>query len=1230
MAKYQEIQNALKAIGSAEFQELGDYLLKVKNPTWVIVDRPGSQTGKRKTTKGTPDTVFQNERNKYILVEYSTNISDGIDKIMEDIEKCLNQSKTGLLKNEIEEIIVCYNFSLKASDHKGIISFIESKGLNGSAYSLDELASEIYINFKFLAKKYLDLSLDTGQVVDIDTFVNEYNRATSSIAAPLDNCYINRDVEQIKLKDAIDNNDIVLLTGKPGVGKTRLALEVIRDIVAKNISVKAYCISYKYVDLIEDLNSNLSDVSDIILFVDDANRITEFKQIISYYTQSRKKSLKIVITVRDYAFTELKQYLGSINYLLLELPKLNDEEIKQIITGKPFEIRHSAYYTKIVRIADGNPRVAIMAANLALNKQTLSSLNDLSDLFERYYSLFELENELLLDNVQLRCLGVISFFGALRFDNDIEIKSLLVPFGVTFEQFNDSISYLSKKEIVDIYRNIVKISEQNTANYYFYRVFIKEQLLDFSILLTIYFNSHRRRLRDCIIPANNIYGYERVMQRVLPFLSNYWNEIKSDVNLCFEFLDIFWLYLQSETIEFLYCRINEVSAASIINSFEDPLYNIYNKITNLLDYFLSVPTREYDTIILLTFNFLESKPANYTDYVIKFKKTLGFNYSDFESSFYRQKRIISSLISFLESNSRQFSIIGLSIIEIFLSFSYESIDFGGKNKINISTLTIGNENSALVEFRKEIWDLVSKYYVSYPDEIFNLLKSYSKHPLIKDISLLQIEAKLVLDIIDNCLDASNYYHCKYVYDQIDFFKSYKIYLPNYDFLLKKFNNKFLSILTDIDKYSKSMYNVKDSGKVAALSTKYIFSSKEECLFFIDAINFIKIQSINQHNLDVFISYVLNLNFINYFDLGSYLLEQIMTSHVLLFYNIESLIKSKIDLNRLLPLIKSEVLKYGFWGKPNWLLRYIEIMDISLLTNSDVDDFLKSMELTSYRISIDIHPFLKIISSRPSIIDELFQLSICINSISFLVEFFHFEKIIEIEADFEILKSVYLQQVSLGNDYLDHDKLCLKAIISIEPEFLVTYTDMLLRNNKFDHLHSTGLILGMLWEIEGIQNILLDIFETFYNDNSLYLSFNKVYLNAFFVSVKDTHLEEANNFLITYLKYNYSNERKVNMVLNIVEHSLKELKKRVVQAYVSLNKSEIDFFKLNWLPMSYSYSGRNTIGQIKAKLWKEILIYIEQLGPDIDLIPIISHIKISISNYEQQIPIELERDFLSDI
>jgi multimeric flavodoxin WrbA len=68
MSRLQAIEKELVSINGAIFQELCDSFLSLRNKNYSVFSRTGSQSGKQKTTIGTPDSFLLLPNGKYIFV----------------------------------------------------------------------------------------------------------------------------------------------------------------------------------------------------------------------------------------------------------------------------------------------------------------------------------------------------------------------------------------------------------------------------------------------------------------------------------------------------------------------------------------------------------------------------------------------------------------------------------------------------------------------------------------------------------------------------------------------------------------------------------------------------------------------------------------------------------------------------------------------------------------------------------------------------------------------------------------------------------------------------------------------------------------------------------------------------------------------------------------------------------------------------------------------------------
>ena len=267
----QEIENRLRTLNPAAFQELGDLFLISKDRSYAAFIPTGSQFGKQKTTKGTPDTFIYTQNGESYMVEYSTNETLREKKLIEDIDKCIKEQDIDISK--IKSIVLFTNFPLTKNEAYVIQKYAEDNHVQYTLYDGSRLSRELLVHHKDLIYHQLGIHVDTGQIVSVDTFIHEYDNAAGSIAAPLSNKFQYREKELLDIKTGLLENDLVLLHGAAGVGKTKLAIQAIREFCNENLSYKFYCVSYKGGDLLTDLICNVNLEYDNIIFVDDISEV---------------------------------------------------------------------------------------------------------------------------------------------------------------------------------------------------------------------------------------------------------------------------------------------------------------------------------------------------------------------------------------------------------------------------------------------------------------------------------------------------------------------------------------------------------------------------------------------------------------------------------------------------------------------------------------------------------------------------------------------------------------------------------------------------------------------------------------------------------------------------------------------------------------------------------------------------------------------------------------------
>jgi hypothetical protein len=1241
MSRLQTIENALASINETVFQELCDSFLILKNDNYRTFSRVGSQSGKQKTTKGTPDTFYLLPNGKYVFVEYSTNITKGVSKLQEDIEKCLDTTKTKIPINQIAEIILCINFNLSTEDIQSLKNLLDKTRLTLTIYTLDCLSLELHSQHRDLVHKYLGLPLDTGQIVSINTFVEEYNKASKGIATPLNNTFLHREEELENIKHIIKQNDFLIITGVAGVGKTKIAIEAINSFLAENLSYNAFCLSYKNCDLLSDLYQHFDDKKDYIFFVDDANRIDAFSQITGFYKSQRTGNLKIILTARDYALPIVEKFCFGFEPKQYLLKKFSDEQITDIIKAEPFNISNWQFHKEIVRIADGNPRLAIMTALLAKQKQNIYALADVSDLFEKYFSTFINDDGEFSNQFNIKCLGIIAFFNVIPYKDKNITEPILQNFGIDYSLFIDAIEKLDRLELVEIQYDYVKIPEQNLATFFFYKAFIKDNLLEFEILLKRYFNENKSRFKDCVIPANNTFGFENVMQKLQPILQNYLKSIENEEERTFAFLEIFWFYLQEETLQYIYNRINQLPLPHNINyevkyEINDFAYS-RNEVIELLSNFFRFQNKLKDAIELI-FEFIRKKPEHLPELIHKIREILIFDWTDERFGFERQNILFRILTKGLAEKDILYSIAFYELSKTFLAFEYQQTKSERHYAISIYQYPIPN-NQWIRAFRKNIWDNVNNYFSIYPEKSLELLQSYPNvsSGVIKEI--MEYDIQFLIPIIENHLTPDSFEHCRYVQEQIRWYKRNEIELPEFLSLSQKFTNttyeKYLILdwdrFRDKESYDFENHEEYEKLKEEEIRKSFVCNNIKDVKSFYNTFVYLKNIAENDWSYNNSFDLIVDENCSKNFELGCQFLTEVIITNNQIGYTPRTVFRNQLTTQEKSQYIWNILQNNNFDNKYFWELSFYDYLSDNLINEKYIEKIKETVKKLPNRASIWFGGLKRYLSIAPNLFQELLQIIIDKNEKKDEMIFVQFDitedSFEELGADIDLIKKLYLQQDLIDNHF-DLTRRCLAKIILRDENFLIEYIDNLYIKKQNQHYLHEDIYLNVIWESNKIEPILKTVFDLL-DKKEVYLGIGEHFCNSFFWNLSQEASIRAKSFLLDYCKENYGSHKKMNLIVDIARHSMKEIFEDVLLLFISLTQDVDLFSNIYWRGNGGTVVGDVNFGDLRASEWRNILSIVEKSDLGIKLIPIKRYLNTQIENGLKYADWERKRKFIGN-
>lgn len=1228
MSNVQKIENALKEINEAVFQELCDAIIIRKYNNYSLFSRVGSQSGKQKTIKGTPDTLIRLPSGKYILVEYSTNISNKTSKIISDIRKCIDiNANKGITIDQIEEIIVCINFNLSTSEIDKLLSEVSNYEIKLTIYQLDSLACELKLNHRDLARDYLNIPIDTGQIVTINTFINEYNKASRGIATPLDNPFLFREKEIEDINLALKVSDFIIIRGLAGVGKTRLAIESINLFLKSNVNYQCFCVSNKQCQLLDDLYSNIDNNKNLILFVDDANRIDTFGQILGYYKQY-KANIKLIITVRDYAYLEIYNQIQVLCPHTIIINKFNDEQICQIISNDPYNIKNGEFQNNINRISEGNPRLAIMLSLLAIKTNNIECLHNVSELFECYFSTFVNDNGEFSKSINIKCLGLIACFYTLPYKDKTVIKGILDVYNINYEDFIDSIDVLEKLELVNIQFDYVKIPEQNLATFFFYKAFFKESQLSLQILVDNFFEKNIYQFEDIIISTERMFGNELFEHTLKSVLENYFSKLTDDKIKC-ELFTKFGVYLQDELLLFIY---NKVSSLPIIQEqnyiIEKKNYNYILHKDNYIDLLSNLFSiqNNYKQAIELSFEYVRKCPNYISE--LAYYINYYFSFNDNSLNIDRQTFILEMLLKGMEEDDKLSFTLFYNVSLTFLKQSFFRLE--NEDIKSISNNILSYDIKSIINLRNKIWITIKKYFLVIPNDSFTLLSSYS------DLDFLKSDLPYLIAIIDSKLDPLSILHCKYVNKIIRKYHKNYILDNKFEKLKQKFTNRTYEIYLiisweyQLNKYTYGFDNYRDFKilKEKDIRSKFVFKTIKEIEEFYNAYKLIHTNIKEEEfyrSLDIIIDenfkqsieigyqilsvIIDNQNITNYCLCNNFYLNYLAENNIILF---EKLFTSRIYNNR-------------YYWVINLYLFYPE----KLITAKISNEFLNFLNSLEYYYIDSFDPYLKYNAIDNNFLHKLITQIIYTNktgSKKIKLSSHIFELGLNYFDNIDIAKEAYLQQIEFDSNYFDFDFKGLLNILKHDKFFLIDFVKLLWKTKNENSLHYEEKYFGIVWSIDDIEEVIKQIFDIA-PKNAHSFGFRSHFCKIFFNGVDNKFKDRSNLFLFEYAKENNNDVNKMNVVVGVTR-SMSYIFKVILQEHIKIN-TDINVFKhINWIAKGGIYNGNVIVGDINAVEWKEILSIIEEVDKSMKTQSIRYYIKEQIKNTLDQANWERKIRFLS--
>lgn len=1164
MSIISRIQSSIKQLNGGEFQRFADAYV-ARRLVFKSMHSLGMQAGTEKTTKGVPDTYFIDNSDKYIFL-MSTTDSNVFSKLKKDLNDALDIGKTKIDNLLIKEVILAHTSSnLTVEQTNELMNIAREKKIDLNIYGIDQISQDLYYRYKDLARDFLGIKLDTNQVFQVQDFI-KYNDS-NSIAAPLDTKFLKRDNIFNELYNKVNRSNYVIVYGKAGSGKTRISLEFCR-IFSKENNYKLICIKSNDLDIYEDIITNLQEPGAYLIFIDDINMLTKVGFVLDYlYKNDTGYNVKIIGTVREYSLTQLINRTASIaTPETLKVDLMSDDEIGLLIKEN-FDIHNLVYIKQIQRISNGNPRLAMLTAKLAVDSQDLSKLHSVSNLYDAYYGKY-IDNCNSLTKEDLLVASLISIIGNFDLNYYEVFESLLESMKIDETQFYLSVKNLEANEMVDIYEDqIVKIADQNMGNYLIKYSLVDKKLIEYSDLIVLTYRKFNRQLVESMNVLSNIFYSDEIFEFVKSSTVKAYklNVSRESSELKWSFLTSFYVFFPDEIISLIHDAIEKVKDDGCefslnnvsINQYYEILFGLYSSNNDL-------------TPLELAINLLEIYPETHKSFYNELVNRCGVN-SD--SDYYGNLSLVK-LTEHLISHSDNYQIkplrhIFCKLAQYLLKFEFNPTEHE-RSKIIYYTI-FAKDRDDFIQLRKLGWKLIVSLVSDNEFRMdarkilykYHINQEYAKSNLGKiDLENICLVIKLLsYEDINDCIIA------------VGLGEFFKDHVQIKSSLAPFFNNREYIVFHTVVgyKYSRTYDYVDINEKID--SDIKIMLQNEDIKFILNFIeNASEIFNDSQH-IQSLISGLNKMIEICYQDEVTLkiILDYIFRSNQLIDkVNPYIVLKGLYTLYNNKTKAKNEIERITNTSSHKYLFAYFEMLSSDEFDKEDLESLITLMNErywydSEFNFHIDFRFLLKHHDNFPSIVDDIFKvilnksLEFNVNNIlvrSVFNEYLMPREVINLVTGdtLTLLFDTYCYKVKSDPNTDSNGKL-LMYFYNIDSKYLYRYIDLYASLDK----HTFYSRIYFIWSTPEYSKLVSKIFDIVISSRSVH-DMTGYYLSDFFV--KQSRVNTVNDMqrkkielIENYLKDNVNVLEKLELIFSIVSYYPTDVK---LKFFTILAENNIEF------------------------------------------------------------------------
>lgn len=768
--------------------------------------------------------------------------------------------------------------------------------------------------------------------------------------------------------------------------------------------------------------------------------------------------------------------------------------------------------------------------------------------------------------------------------------------------------------------------------------------MSFEILIHHFFESHRNRFADTLIPSQSDFGYNRVIGPIQDVLIEYFNSISENEGKAYDFLSFLWFGIPDHTLSYIDEQIAKLPVIKKPNFAIDKNKKdggpIWDKILKVLVNFYHQNSSLLATALDLSFQYIERKPELYDTFYRTLLGSFIFSYEDERYGFYRQSQLVDLLI---DNTAPKHPIYRMMFFDLFPSLieTVKMVTGGSYKKDSISfykyPIPLNKYSKAI---RKKIWSHVSKHFVETRIQAEEGIYHYLKPSLETAKEILQFDLKYLLAIIKKHFTPMSFSHSYHVQRLLMKCNRHGITHPSFPQLKEQFYTLDYKVYKLIDlhrlrnreehEYESLDYEKFEKVKELEIRYKLKYNSLEQFnTFFHSFCNIHSTPHIQLITSNVALDISIHETYLYDKQLAFEILQTIQARHNLTGYLPTRIIRTitnerKEDIETLFNTIVSS----DYPVRPDWVRIFCLLIKEEDVTIEHYHQLIKAYQTSPVSMYLDFDMAGKFTKFDKSVHTTFLKIFIekhnggVTHTLSSRLFELHLNAL---AVDVDLLKQAYLigEKTQTAFDYDGRDFL---ELLKLDNGFLIDYLNYHTKE-QFNLSMREYDQLSVVWQFENTEEIIRKVFAHFATKK--FYPIREEFINAFFKNLSAESSERAAKFLKKYLIDSKRNITKVNMILDVFRNSIQQYYLTAIGEFVKANNKIEDFKKLNLLNNYFITSGQTIVGEINATELENILETISKLPQSSKYIKHKAYLREKIAIEHKNAEVERKRNFLKD-